>query len=420
MKTLFSIALGSSLLFTCALHAAELTEGERAVLGDYVENTYSCFNAYLRKGPEGISEGCYDIQEEKVIQERIQVLKAALDKLPTFKGETWRGTCIPNDAAAKMKVQGVYRDKAFMSTSKERKVSEGFLGTPMHCAFGMLKIKGRTGRDLEQLKNGEEEVIFAPGTRFRITKLNKSERPLAPGIDRMVAYYDLELEEIEVPLVSAMPKSLAGTDLPNAHQVDREGMIFRGMGPAGYEEELLDLGIKEVLVFKNALEFGKVDDVKAEKKVFEALGLPAENLHDVAFRWKKLESAEAACRQTVQGLAVLKAAKARKNRVFFHCTVGEDRTGMLAGLWRMLEEGMVPPQAFAQEMCARGYSDGNAGKPAAVTQAIEGELTPLFLGISRLVREKKLSLENLDEEACVGLKLEPTALTCKNQDGEFF
>ena len=103
-----------------------------------------------------------------------------------------------------------------------------------------------------------------------------------------------------------------------------------------------------------------------------------------------------ACEQTLEALAVIQDVLGSKNRkVFFHCTVGEDRTGYLAGVYRMLFGGSSAKNVFQNEMCARGYEGGNPDKPFNVVNIIRGELTPLFLLMSIQIQNGTLNLSNL-------------------------
>ena len=89
----------------------------------------------------------------------------------------------------------------------------------------------------------------------------------------------------------------------------------------------------------------------------------AEDVKSIAFPWKGYPDFKTPCRQTVQGLRFLVGHAQRGMKVYFHCTVGEDRTGELAGLYRMLAEGLDASTAFHGELCEGGYSAGNPQKP---------------------------------------------------------
>jgi hypothetical protein len=122
---------------------------------------------------------------------------------------------------------------------------------------------------------------------------------------------------------------------------------------------------------------------------------------------------EEACEQTVEALNIMHEVKANGGMVFIHCTAGEDRTGMLSGLYRMMEEGVSSEEVFRSEMCDRGYSDGNQKKPSFVTSAIQKELTPLFIALSEKVESGSWKLGKLSKKSCQGLKIAPTKLKCR-------
>lgn len=189
-------------------------------------------------------------------------------------------------------------------------------------------------------------------------------------------------------------------------QVDPDGQVFRGKEPRSNVSELSQAGVSDVIIFKN--------DTKGEviKEIADltALGI---NPHHIPFRWKEFPSMIEACEQTVEALNLIHKIKQQNGKVFFHCTAGEDRTGMLAGLYRMLEENASVSKVFKQEMCARGYSDGSSRKPYTVTSAIQKELTPLFVTLSAKIESGEWRLGQLKKSSCRNIKIAPTQLKCK-------
>ena len=79
----------------------------------------------------------------------------------------------------------------------------------------------------------------------------------------------------------------------------------------------------------------------------------------------------------------------------------------------MLNEGLDTESAFREEMCAKGYSDGNFRKPKSVTSAIENGLTPLYLELARKIESGELSLQKLDKKVCRNIKFSKQILTCR-------
>ena len=113
-----------------------------------------------------------------------------------------------------------------------------------------------------------------------------------------------------------------------------------------------------MIIFKNQVE----NEVSNEITSLENMGI---NHHHIPFRWKQLASIELGREQTVEALNIIHQVKLNN---------GKDRAGMLAGPYRMLEEKVSKSKVFKEEMCARGYSDGNSHKPRIVTGAIQTEL----------------------------------------------
>ena len=202
--------------------------------------------------------------------------------------------------------------------------------------------------------------------------------------------------------------SFAGVDgltIPNSHQVDKEGNVFRGRQPEKLVDELAHIGITDVIIFKN--------DVKGEvvKEISELNRLGIRS-HHIPFRWKQYPSMVEACEQIVEALTVIRDVKRVNGKTFLHCTAGEDRTGAVMGLYRMLSEKMTMKQVFSQEMCPRGYSNGNSHKPVKVTDAIEAELTPLFVTLAGKVERGELKLNALSKTSCRNLAVVKTGLRC--------
>jgi hypothetical protein len=196
-------------------------------------------------------------------------------------------------------------------------------------------------------------------------------------------------------LSSPFDSSVAGLTVPNSHWVDEDATVLRGMEPRTAVQfvELRAAGIERVLIFKNAT---GTNDVGEE---IEAWALPAGDVLHVPFRWTSLGGFQTPCEQTVEALRFIRTSHEAGKKVFFHCTVGEDRTGYLAALYAQLFEGVDARPAFEDDMCERGYGSGNPQKPAYVVGKLELELTPLYRAMAYLVRIGALKTD-LDTAAC--------------------
>lgn len=215
-------------------------------------------------------------------------------------------------------------------------------------------------------------------------------------------------------LVSPYSSTVPGISIKNTHRVaNAEGEVLRGMSPVGKTDELIRHGVTDVLIFKNEIK----DEVKREIAELQENGITPDRIHVIPFRWKDLESYPTACEQIIEGLKLLETAYRTPERsMFFHCTVGEDRTGMLAGLFRMVEQGWNARKAFEQEMCAYGYEAGDAKKPWKVVSAIRAELTPVFLVLATLIEDGVIAPGQLDASVCaheVASRYEAREFVCK-------
>ncbi|MBT5094679.1 MAG: hypothetical protein HOM21_10570 [Halobacteriovoraceae bacterium] len=213
-----------------------------------------------------------------------------------------------------------------------------------------------------------------------------------------------------MPLISASGGGLKSPfaptvdylSIPNSHTVGSADAIVRGMAPGSKVAELVEEGFTDVLIFKSQTR-SEVDDEVAE---LLALGIKSQQIHKISFPWRRFESYQSACQKTVQALKLFREIQADSDRsLFFHCTVGEDRTGHLTGLWRMLNQNWSAARAFRAEMCARGFGRGNPHKPSKVVKAIRAELTPLFFAMAKLVTDGQMTLDNLDLSVCQNLEI---------------
>lgn len=202
-------------------------------------------------------------------------------------------------------------------------------------------------------------------------------------------------------LSSPFAPTAAGIGIPNAHAVGGGSLLLRGMAPrddADYTD-LLNAGVAAVLVFKN--QTGTGHDVADEMQELEDRGLAAARVVNIPFQWKDLGSFQQVCEQTVEAMKFIATNVAAGKRTFFHCTVGEDRTGLLAAAHRLATEpGLGADRAWDEEMCERGYGGGNPLKPAFVKGQLEGGLTPFYQKISWMIATGKISSASLSTAAC--------------------
>lgn len=228
-------------------------------------------------------------------------------------------------------------------------------------------------------------------------------------------------------LESSIPSQVPGLDIKNAHQLtDR---IYRGQRPVikkvparGESDEERALRLKDiqslaqflsptvqpeqrftdVLIFKESnQEADRTEtEVDREKVELTARGI---RVTQIPFKWRNLGPYRETCEQVMEGLRKLKEIDDSTDRMlFFHCTVGEDRTGILAGLYRFLKSAdrQNIRGIFHDEMCEKGYEAGDPQKDGAIVGIIRRELTPVFLKLVYRIDRGTLTLNDLSSDHC--------------------
>lgn len=155
----------------------DISDLELMALRYYTVSGYAGINQFLR--------GQRSDKSAPSLQKLIELVNRALDKMPPFKKEVFRGDSLPDAVLVQHKVGEILTYKAFTSTSKSR------LFQYPHC----LRISGKSGRDISQLSHspGEEEVLFKSGTKFKVLK--RTEDPKIP--DAPWCKVEIEMEEVE-------------------------------------------------------------------------------------------------------------------------------------------------------------------------------------------------------------------------------
>ncbi len=138
----------------------------------YTNVDYGFINAYLRTGSEESIKNAYALKGDNYKNKisyadfknaalnQIKKAENALSRMPVFKGTVIRGTDINPD---NYKVGQTVTEKGFTSTTKNSNYG------------GDVKfvIQSKTGRDIDRIsdyKGSENEVLFKPGTKFKVTK----------------------------------------------------------------------------------------------------------------------------------------------------------------------------------------------------------------------------------------------------------
>lgn len=110
----------------------------------------------------------HDIPEERRarLQGLVHDAVAGLAALPRFDGVSYRGTTLPAADLPRWRPGAVVADRGFASSSASVPVAEAF----RRGGNAFITIAGRSGADIRSLSyfRHEAEVLFAPGTRFRV------------------------------------------------------------------------------------------------------------------------------------------------------------------------------------------------------------------------------------------------------------
>jgi hypothetical protein len=208
--------------------------------------------------------------------------------------------------------------------------------------------------------------------------------------------------------ISPFKSEVPGLSLRNARILSKPGqtLFVRANAPLWKQhyDDIKKLGIQSVIIFKNAemphkRGEKKKTEIDIEKDELKLRGITnVNNGDDIQFHWFGFKNFSTPCTQTVDALKFILAELGAGHRTLLHCTVGEDRTGYLAGLYRMMTEHISMKEAFSEELCEMGYSAGNAQKPYTEVQVpIDRDLTPVFLHMAHLIESGQLTVQNLDQ-----------------------
>ncbi len=187
----------------------------------------------------------------------------------------------------------------------------------------------------------------------------------------------------------------SGGDIANFHGLpSKGGKVFRGAAPGQNMHQIRENDITHILIFKNDIR----GEVEAEKKFMKDGGIVVKH---IPFKWKDIDSSEKACGQAIDALNyVLDVSSNIENGILFHCTVGEDRTGLLAGLYRLATSKWTVDRTYRDEMCKYGFANGNKKKPENVVAPILNELYPVYRMAAAAIEESKNKREKPNKKYC--------------------
>ncbi len=172
-------------------------------------NSRAAMYMFLRKDPRlmaAYKENKFNLKELLAeAKEHAARMKEGLALLDPFHGDVFRGY----KTNTRPSVGDTWTEQKFLSMSEDRDVALGFAENPE--SHGMYKVlvtlrsvSGRRVGDSSMFGNNEQEVLFAPGTQFRVTA-----RDPWPG--RGWNYYHVTWQEVApAPAAAAGPAAAGG------------------------------------------------------------------------------------------------------------------------------------------------------------------------------------------------------------------
>jgi hypothetical protein len=171
-----------------------VAEHEAVALRYYTGDGYTVMNAYLRGG----------VGDDMTLRAAVGAAMTALEKMPAFEGRVYRGVSStglkdPARFFAAHQAGEIVEYRGFTSGSYEK----GFTGDILYTVHSV------DGKVVEALayEDTEREVLFRPGTRFRVLSVRKVGD---------TTY--LELEELKDQNVAVPPSNKFAHDLPGDGQ----------------------------------------------------------------------------------------------------------------------------------------------------------------------------------------------------------
>ena len=143
----------------------------------YTSNGFGYMNQVLR-GQREKDSTISDVEDE--IHGTCQALQflQKTKKKKVVSGKVYRGENNIRPCLARLRPGMIYVDKAFLSTSTSESICEGFGGDGSERVH--VTLTSRTGVDIKQFSkhSKEDEVLFLPGTRFLVDRVERTENVL--------------------------------------------------------------------------------------------------------------------------------------------------------------------------------------------------------------------------------------------------
>jgi hypothetical protein len=149
----------------------------------YTTGDFMAINKALRaKNPKA------QLEKENQLLNQVIVMRAALQKMKSFKGKVYRGTHLTSSFLAKHQPGQLITYPGFLSTSKSREASEDFVRN------AILVIHAKNGKSVKTYSQvpREDEILFDHNSKFKVIKRKKTRIEF---IENPVVE-EIELEEI--------------------------------------------------------------------------------------------------------------------------------------------------------------------------------------------------------------------------------
>lgn len=199
---------------------------------------------------------------------------------------------------------------------------------------------------------------------------------------------------------SVIPSTYTALPTPNTHEISKG--ILRGGSPRDITDlqALRTHGIAKILIFKKENKTEVQDEIRDAISV----GFAPEQIQHIPLNWVGLKAFRPACLMVKEGLLALQAASQNQQKLFFHCSVGEDRTGVLSALWlKWLHPESSKADLFKNEMCPYGYAEANPKKIPETVKKIHGSMTRLYGAMFDRIADLQLQGKGLEDLPCEDL-----------------
>ena len=208
--------------------------------------------------------------------------------------------------------------------------------------------------------------------------------------------------------VSVFPSTFADVSTPNTHITHKNGytLILRGGTPRNSDDlkSLIDFGIHKILIIKNETK----NEVQNELAALNELNFPQKNVIRYKFLWKNFTSFKNQCEMTLDILKEIEKSVDNKQSTYFHCSVGEDRTGYISVLWKIYQNPNLKfDDLFNNELCDHGYEGANPNKGARNVMEIRAYTTKMLLLMFNTLKQASEKNTSLSDIQCPDIKFQP-------------